>query len=301
MKFLRTMFFFFFVFSSIQALAQTPLQTTGPVASEKIFVHTDKDYYVAGEILWYKMYLLNQGIDLNLSRVAYIEIIGKDGKAALQVKTAVDQGNGNGSIVLPSSIPSGNYILRAYTRWMRNAGPVYFFHKQITIVNTLKKSEPVSGPEIKTIHLQLFPEGGDLVNDLQSRIAFLATDQYGRGVSGRGFVTSETLDTLASFATSRFGMGSFSFTPKAGKSYNASFVQENGQKVSVKLPSPIEWGYVMSAENTGDLLRISVAGNNQKFGQVGLTVVHHGANVYQQTKNTADGKAVFEIDRTKLP
>src|SRR4249919_2666023 len=52
---------------------------------EKIFVHTDKNFYVPGEICWFKIYnvdaYFHQPIDLG--KVAYIEILDKNSKAVL--------------------------------------------------------------------------------------------------------------------------------------------------------------------------------------------------------------------------
>ena len=77
---------------------------------EKIFVHTDKDFYVAGEILWFKLY--NVSADslkpLDLSNVAYVEILNASQKPVLQATVALSNGSGNGSFYLTSSLISGN-------------------------------------------------------------------------------------------------------------------------------------------------------------------------------------------------
>src|SRR6476620_6661661 len=66
---------------------------------QKIFAHTDKDFYIAGEILWFKLY--NVSADslkpLDLSNVAYVEIVNANQKPVLQATVALNNGNGNGS------------------------------------------------------------------------------------------------------------------------------------------------------------------------------------------------------------
>src|SRR5580704_5166237 len=91
---------------------------------EKIFVHTDKQFYLSGEIIWFKLYTVEAGLFRMsaLSKIAYIEILNKDQKSVLQGKIYLNQGLGNGSFYLPSTVPSGNYKLRAYTNWMKNYG-----------------------------------------------------------------------------------------------------------------------------------------------------------------------------------
>jgi uncharacterized protein YfaS (alpha-2-macroglobulin family) len=83
--------------------------------TEKIFTHTDKDLYLAGEIVWFKLYAVN-GDDnkpIDLSKVAYVEIIDKDQRSVLQGKIALDRGTGSGSLYIPLSFNSGVYKLRA--------------------------------------------------------------------------------------------------------------------------------------------------------------------------------------------
>src|ERR1700712_1800097 len=96
---------------------------------EKIFVHTDKTFYLAGEIIWFKIYNVDESFNkpIDLSKVAYVEIISEDQKAVMQAKIALQDGAGNGSLIIPSSIASGNYKLRSYTSRMKNFSADYFF------------------------------------------------------------------------------------------------------------------------------------------------------------------------------
>src|SRR5436190_23423527 len=76
---------------------------------EKIFTHTDKDLYVAGDIVWFKIYVVNADDNkpIDLSKVTYIEILNADQKPILQTKVELDKGVGDGSLYLPVSLNSG--------------------------------------------------------------------------------------------------------------------------------------------------------------------------------------------------
>src|SRR6266545_1421729 len=65
---------------------------------EKIFLHTDKDFYVAGEILWFKIYYTDGAFHkpLHLSKVAYAEVLNGDGKAESQAKISLEPGQSKG-------------------------------------------------------------------------------------------------------------------------------------------------------------------------------------------------------------
>ena len=110
---------------------------------EKIFVHTDREMYLAGEIIWFKLYYTSGATNelLDLSKIAYVEVIDKNQKPILQAKILIEKGTGNGSMYLPVSLASGNYQFRAYTNWMKNFSPDYFFNKNISIINSLLKPE----------------------------------------------------------------------------------------------------------------------------------------------------------------
>ncbi|HEY6902176.1 MAG TPA: hypothetical protein VI233_16080, partial [Puia sp.] len=127
---------------ALTSAAPAPTPTSPAPATrftEKIFTHTDKDLYLAGEIAWFKIYTLDASTlhPLSISKVAYVEVLSKE-RPVLQAKIALDEGLGSGSFQLPFSIPSGNYTLRVYTSWMKNAGPENFFEKNLTILNTLR-------------------------------------------------------------------------------------------------------------------------------------------------------------------
>ncbi len=111
---------------------------------EKVFVHTDKSFYTAGEIVWFKLYTVEASFHKpsGLSKIAYLEIINNDLKPVLQAKISLNEGIGNGSLFIPLWFNSGAYKIRAYTNWMKNFSPDYYFEKDLTIVNTLKKLGP---------------------------------------------------------------------------------------------------------------------------------------------------------------
>src|SRR5262245_55931619 len=48
--------------------------------AEKIYIHYDKDYYVAGETFWFKAYLYSNGLPSTISNNFYLQLIDGDGK-----------------------------------------------------------------------------------------------------------------------------------------------------------------------------------------------------------------------------
>src|ERR1700722_17175802 len=271
---------------------------------EKIFVHTDKSFYVAGEIIWFKIYNVDGASYqlLDVSKVAYIEIIGKDQKPVLQAKISLKGGLGDGSFYLPFSINSGNYILRAYTNWMKNFSPDYFFEKNITIINTTKKLGLRPKTDSVNYDVQFFPEGGNLINDIESKVAFKTVDRSGNSVDFDGIIIDQHNDTVIKFHPLKFGIGNFSFTPAAGNQYKAIIKTADGTSTTVDMPAPLSQGYVMQLKDTADnRLAITVSGSDKFANQPVFLFTHSRKNLkVVQMQQVTDGKTVFIISKDSL-
>ena len=229
---------------------------------EKIFVHTDKDFYVMGETLWFKMYNVDGTFHkpLSISRIAYVEIINADKVPVIQSKIRMVGGKGQGSIALRSLFP-GRYTFRAYTRWMRNESADLFFKKEIVIADPeeMPSSDQKETSLDDNVDIQFFPEGGTLVYSLPSKVAFKVTDPRGNGLPSSGVILNEKNDTLVHFKSLKFGMGAFDFTPSEDHRYRA-IVRVSGNERNVNLPPIAREGYVMRLNGSSrDSLRIRVS------------------------------------------
>jgi TonB-dependent SusC/RagA subfamily outer membrane receptor len=106
---------------------------------EKLYLHTDKPYYNAGEDIWFKGYLVNATTHIpnSLSKFIYVELIDKSDSAFYRIKVRNDSSCFAGCIKLKPELPSGYYNLRAYTYWMQNATSDFFFNKSVYIGNSI--------------------------------------------------------------------------------------------------------------------------------------------------------------------
>ena len=253
-------------------------------ATEKIYAHVDQQLYLTGETLWFKLYLVDGSLHkpTGISKVAYVEILDKNNQPVLQSKVSLKNGHGNGSLFLPAVIEGGNYTFRAYTSWMRNSGPEYYFHTNVSIVNTFKKLD-LEKSNAQKIDAQFFPEGGNLVYGLKSKIAFRVTNAQGVGISFSGAVVDQQNDTITTFHPAKFGIGSFYLTPQKGKEYSIIIDDEQKHRNTFKLPAVNESGYVMlvndSTENELALKIDSRINEGSKIPAVYVFV--HTRNMYR--------------------
>ncbi len=105
---------------------------------EEIFVHTDREEYIAGENLWFNIYLIDrQSFKASMnSKIAYFELLNSENRPIVQKRILLNEGLGPGEIQLPDSLSPGTYTIRAYTSWMRNFLPYNCFMKDIRIYNS---------------------------------------------------------------------------------------------------------------------------------------------------------------------
>ena len=271
---------------------------------EKIFLHSDRSFYLCGDIIWFKAYLVNAASNkpLSLSKVAYIEILDKSNHPVLQDKIAMKDGLGSGSFFLPSSIASGNYKLRAYTNWMKNFSADLFFEKNITIINTSRNLDPSAIHESVTYTAEFFPEGGNLVNELPGTVAFKVMDDKNTGVACSGIVVDQSGDTITHFNTLKFGMGHFDFTPQPGKEYKAIITLADSSMIKTNLPKAYSTGYVMHVSNTDRNINIVVSakGPEESNGDINLIIQSNSHIAIAKSQSIVNGQTTFLVNKNDL-
>jgi hypothetical protein len=100
------------------------------------------------------------------------------------------------------------------------------------------------------INLTFFPEGGDLVSDVQSNVAFRALNEFNKPADVEGVIKTSDGKQVAEFSSFHMGMGSFSFKPETGVKYVAEITKPEGMKKQYDLPQSLDKGYVLSTDNT---------------------------------------------------
>ena len=84
---------------------------------ERVYISTDRDVYVAGDAVWLSAWCLDAGTGRlsGFSKTAYVEVHSPTGMVQT-AKIALNGGRGAGRLTLPTTLPTGNYRLFAYTR-----------------------------------------------------------------------------------------------------------------------------------------------------------------------------------------
>ena len=287
---------------------------------EKTYLHLDKPVYTVGETIWFSAYTVAADTHQpdTLSGVLHVELLNGRGRVVASRALRLMAGLGHGSIALSDTLHPDTYQLRAYTGWMRNAGPDFFYSRHLEIWPPASRAAQnqsirpeaarAMAVEARTVaaavaqapDVQFFPEGGNLVAGLENVVAFKATDYAGRGLDLEGQVLDAQNKSVASFRSSHLGMGSFAFTPEAGQRYRA-VVAPAGVPVAVPLPAVRTSGYTLHIVSLASAFLVSIrqqgaGGPVLLLGQVRGTVAYVGRGQVAGTETFAT-----RIPKNKFP
>ncbi len=109
---------------------------------ERVYVHTDRDIYIAGENVFFKLYLIDDSTHRlsGINSIAYLILRSRTSSAIAKIRFRVTAGTAYGTVLLPDTLSSGPYQIVAFTNWMRNEGEESFFSKEIFIANRFDKN-----------------------------------------------------------------------------------------------------------------------------------------------------------------
>lgn len=247
---------------------------------EKVYLHTDKPYYAAGDTIWFKAYLVHAALHqaMHYSRYIYVELVNSQGEVVARERVRPENDSYYCQLPVKEKTAPGEYSLRAYTNYMRNLPEDYFFRKEIYIGNAVSQqhdealaampglSGSQSAPALAQpatasqagYDVQFLPEGGHLMAGCLQNIAFKAIDRDGWGTDVHGHIIDETGQEVCSFQSSHLGMGATAFFTQAGKQYTAVCENGLGEELRVALPLPVTEGYSLSVSRLDDRLHITV-------------------------------------------
>ncbi len=288
---------------------------------QKIYLHLDKDLYYANERIWFKSYLLSEPTltpDTSSDHL-YVELVDPYARIVQIIRINADPANSSGSFYLGDTIPEGIYQIRAYTNWMKNFGPEYFYSRNIEIRNPNKKylitpkEARLNNRLMKKVdknkesfYIGFFPEGGNLLENIECRVAFKAEDVYGKGVEVSGIIVDKNKNKVATFHSSHAGMGSFTFIPEKDNSYKAFIQFPDGSQKKVILPAAINNSIGLQLSTRADLISITLLSNKQAsndrpanefvlIGQVRNKIY------YANYLNLLDGDSIFRVSSDDFP
>ncbi|MBO7069651.1 MAG: hypothetical protein J6W52_13410, partial [Bacteroidaceae bacterium] len=245
------------------------------------------------------------------SSVLYVELLNHEGFLVERKQIEMVEGYGSGFFSTnKEGLYSGFYELRAYTRWQLNWGfherkhsrafanmfvnkekeqaffrdydklysrvfPVYDKPLEMEDDNRIMTLRPLIGqrkiPEKRKLNVHFYPEGGHLINGMNTQVAFEATWDDGEYAEGTLYFGDKTIKT-----TNR-GRGRFLVTPETYTREPLTFATNDGTMAETKLPEPENSGVAIHAEENGEEWNLVVMITDNIIPQnLGLSVMNEG-------------------------
>ncbi|MEM9361477.1 MAG: TonB-dependent receptor plug domain-containing protein [Bacteroidota bacterium] len=260
---------------------------------EKLYVLSDKSYYKAGEVIWFKTYLVN-GVThqkSEKSNVIYVDLLNQSDSVIIKRRLYAEGIGASGDIKTDEDFVQGKYRLRAYTKYMLNDDDPPIFEKSVFISNKTKLTKNLTevassknsvkeiGQKPNKIFARFFPEGGNMLSGVQNILGFEIKDETGKGISADGMILEENGTPVSFFRSHDFGLGIVNFTPEVGKKYYAQ-VEHDNEIEKFALPDLLETGYMLNIRSNGDHLLILASSTIKKGLEDAFLVGHLRGNVF---------------------
>jgi hypothetical protein len=259
---------------------------------EKLYLQFDRSIYNAGETIWFKAYLFS-GINLSLiSKTMYAELVDDKGNIIQRITAPVLRSSVAASFEIPTSITGDRIYVRAYTKWMLNFDSSFLYVKALPLIT---KNAVVNKAVVSTAYLQFFPEGGDLIVGVPSRVAFKATDEHGIPIPVKGSILNASGKKITSFTSIHDGMGLFTITPMGLERYKAVWKDDHGQVRETLLPVAKKEGIVFEVNNTGTQINFTVnrsADTSSAYSEVTVVAQFQHQLIYHAKARVGTGSRI---------
>ncbi|TKC07371.1 carboxypeptidase-like regulatory domain-containing protein [Pedobacter frigoris] len=166
------------------------------------------------------------------------------------------------------------------------------------VVSSSFKIKPPQG----THDMQFFPEGGEIISGVASRIGFKAVNPSGLGIDLKGTIVDNSGAVLNTFESSHLGMGSFYLTADEAKSYKANIIFKDGSTKSFDLPKALPSGVTLQISNTDPTaINLKMIANDLYFSanknKTLFIIGSNGGVIYYAAKT----KLSTQLTTTKIP
>ncbi|MDP2385067.1 MAG: MG2 domain-containing protein [Bacteroidota bacterium] len=153
---------------------------------------------------------------------------------------------------------------------------------------------------LNKIDLALLPEGGDLVEGLQSNVAIKALNEFGKPADIEGVVLNSKGTKVSTFSSFYNGMGAFNFTPAANETYTVKITKPEGITEVYKMPEVLKRGYVLNVNNTKDG-ELTATIRTTETEQLSLVAQVRGTIYYSTAIDAKKGDNAIIIPTEKFP
>jgi hypothetical protein len=199
----------------------------------------------------------------------YVCLLDKSGEIIQRKNVLINKGIGKGQFEINDSLKTGKYYIQAYTNYMRNFGKKNFFIQEINILNKKRKSEPSNK---KKYDIQLFPEGGYLLECIKNNIGIKSLIN-GMSYDYSGTIINSKNQEVASFKNEYLGMTKCDFFYTKKEKYKA-LININDTILRIDIPLAKSKGVLLNLTNKKRIVDLQIKTNNDSLTDLKMNKYH---------------------------
>jgi len=269
------------------------------IPNEKYLINTDREIYLVNENIWYSIWSIDDitNIPVTRSKALYIELVGNDGNPLVQQTLLIENNIASGKILIPYTINSGMYYLRAYSNWQKNYGAEFFGIKILQIINpyNVPSSVDLTASELK---ITCFPEGGQIVEGIENKILIEVRNEHGNYTNhGLLHLTDQNDSIITRIRGLCKGIGILNFKPEGGKEYYLSDTIETSIPLQI-----MEKGINVGILSNSGTLRVLINGKTGSGAETLQLLARNSGNIFFEEKFTfRDTPIHFDFPEPSVP
>lgn len=147
-------------------------QATEKPQAENLFLHTDRDLYIAGEDLFFQLYLMPSSAYKLPSKIAYMALQNSANTIIERCIIRFENNIAYGSLYLPDTLSTGYYRLVFFTNRMRGYNVTHQPSKPLFIVNRFDEKSTRVEESIPDIY------GASQMTELQTHISAMQNEHF---------------------------------------------------------------------------------------------------------------------------
>lgn len=149
------------------------------------------------------------------------------------------------------------------------------------------------------ISVEFFPEGGDLVDGITSRVAFRVLNGFGKPADVSGSVFDDKGKRVAEFESYHQGMGAFRMTPEKDGKYHAKIEKPAGITRHFPIPDALPRGYALEAATRNDSIALTIRSTENE--ELSVIVQMRGRILHTASVPAETGDNRLEIPAANFP
>ncbi|HXA00998.1 MAG TPA: MG2 domain-containing protein [Cytophagaceae bacterium] len=242
-----------------------------------------KAFGAGGEVL--AKIALNTNENKPLANYKFRYVANLDGQKLLEQSAETDEeGFGYIRFRLPADLKTNDGLLNILLDYQGSA-------------ESISRAIPII---LNKISFTMYPEGGDLVTGLNSRVAFRAMNEFNKPADVEGIVMTSKGKQMGTFSSFHMGMGVFDFVPQTGEKYYVKITRPEGITQTFNLPEALARGYVLNADVSGKN-EMTVSINTSETEELSLLVQIRSKIYYSTAIKTVSGINKIVIPVSTFP